>query len=542
MAEVQPQPSVQLPHPQPAAADAPVAPPKPVPRALHNESRFRAYKAIANEFVEGDAYDPNEIAHMLHDLRWDEVPRGFAVALYNAARRGPIRDDIGKSFKGLVTLSTFYAFAATERLTVQPWVLQNWDYFFVAVADGLLLLNQKNSLLRSKIESFRRSILALFDMVEAGRAYVSLDSAAESSGIHALLAASTSTRGCFIKNGICQIYGQSSNPSDPGNDPDPAAHRELTLAHVIFVDMIAEAILLEPSRDITTWNHAFGFYVGSEAWRDFASRCRQYMPFGAYTKNIIALENEIESGHKRLNAQALAVKQRLNYENAMNAAKNGVYKRTLAGVKLSVGVQKTLGIIDITSSDDECDNEIDDRGIQKHPRKKHKQDHPKSTKCKKHPTNKEAATDQPVDLAEAVMATVPNPVSPNGSVSEDRLMDQCVMFLRAQEETDAQLHNTSKSVSQERAVLTPRRDITPEEKPRSVASAKSLASKKAKAKVKAKADAALDPLSKPASPARDASDPPMAGDIVAADAGQLRRRLDGLFDVAHKEAKSGCVA
>ena len=180
--------------------------------------------------------------------------------------------------------------------------------------------------------------------------------------------------------------------------------------------------------------------------------------------------------------------------------------------------------------------------LQKHPRKKHKQDHSKSTKGKKHSTDKETATNQPIDLAEAVMASVPNPVSPNGSVSEDRLMDQCVMFLRAQEETNTQVDNISKSVSQDRVALAPRRDLTPEEKPRSVASVKSLESKKANAKAKAKASAVLDPLSKPASPARDASDPPMAGDIVAADAGQLRRRLDGLFDAAHKEAKNECVA
>ena len=298
-----------------AAARARAAP--AVRKRPHNESRYRAYRLIATEFVDGDAYDPHEIAQMLMDLRWDEVPRAFAIALYNAARRGPLRHDLASSFGGLISLSTFQAFASMERLMVQPWILQNWDYFFVATIDGLLLLNQKNSSLRAKVDCFHRTIESVFDMVEYGRKYMSLDSAAESTGVHALLAASASTRGSFVNNGILQIYGELPADAMPEAEKDPATDRDLTLAHVIFVDMVAARILREPNREITTWNHAFGFYVGCEVWRGFAQRCLEYMPHTAHNSNILALEKEIEVAHKQLDERSLLEKQQLNYENAV---------------------------------------------------------------------------------------------------------------------------------------------------------------------------------------------------------------------------------
>jgi len=507
----------------PAAVVAPPPPPKPPARSQHNESRYRSYKTVAQEFVEGDIYDPNEIANMFHDMRWDEVPRAWAVALHNAARRGPIRSDIGESFRGLAALSVFHAFAATERLAVQPWVLQNWDFFFVAVADGLLLLNQKNSTLRSRVDSLRQSIWALFAMVEAARTYMSLDSAAKSTGIHAFLAATTSSKACFIMNGICQIWGESSGSEQ---EYTPAARRELTLAHAVLVDLIAEAILKEPSRDITTWNHAFGFYVGSDAWRGFANRCYQYMPFRAYTKHVHALENTIELGHERLNARAIALKQRLHYENAMRATNTS-----------AVAAKKNrCVIIDIQSSDDE-----------------------QETACDPH------------DLADAVMAKVPNPLSADGSVSRERLMEQCVAFLNARNdvlEREKLVQNGTRKnelaalrrctasppemvpdhlapQAHRRTVAAPRRQVTPESKSRPVAARKRKINGEKEEEEKPKLMRVLDPQSKPASPPRDADNPPPPPVPVRGRRSEqltdplVRVRLTGAFDIA---ALEGSVA
>ena len=39
----------------------------------YNRVRFDAYKRCAKEFVDGETYDANELANMLHELRWAEV-------------------------------------------------------------------------------------------------------------------------------------------------------------------------------------------------------------------------------------------------------------------------------------------------------------------------------------------------------------------------------------------------------------------------------------------------------------------------------------
>jgi len=285
--------------------------------ATHNETRFRAYRTVACEFVKGEAYDPNQLANMLLDLRWNEVPRAFAVALHIAARAGPLRENLKESFRGLLSYIAFLGFGSIERQIVQPWFLQNWDFFFVATLDGLLVLNAKNSILRTRIDGFRRAVYGVFDMLDAGRLFMSLESASiESTGAHALLAACNSSRGCFINNGVVQLDAPLARSG--GND-DRASRREITLAHVLLMDIAAEAILASPCRDITTWDHAFGYFVGSESWRGFARRCRIFMPHLCFTKNILKLENAVDAAHNRLQARALLEKQRLVRECHIDA-------------------------------------------------------------------------------------------------------------------------------------------------------------------------------------------------------------------------------
>lgn len=55
----------------------------------------------------------HELANMLHDLRWSEVPRAFSVALFKAASKGPLRSGLELEFKQLVAYVTFLAFGAT---------------------------------------------------------------------------------------------------------------------------------------------------------------------------------------------------------------------------------------------------------------------------------------------------------------------------------------------------------------------------------------------------------------------------------------------
>jgi hypothetical protein len=239
----------------------------PAAASNHNESRFAAYRTAAIEFVRGEAYDPNELAHLLSDLRWNEVPRSFSVAINNASRMGPIRTTIGESFGGLLEYICFLSFGSTERRVVAPWFLQNIDFFFLALFDGLLLLNQKNTVLRAddRIHALSDAFHAVFRMIDHGRMYMSLDEAVASTGVHALLAACSSTKGTFIKNGTVQFHEPS--------DGDPACDKELTLAHILFMDHVAGKILEDEDRNVETWTRPFGYFSGSKIWRSFARRC-----------------------------------------------------------------------------------------------------------------------------------------------------------------------------------------------------------------------------------------------------------------------------
>lgn len=454
---------------QPAAAPpATTTTTKPAPAATHNTTRFRAYKAVAVEFVEGLTYDPNEIAAMLHDVRWNEVPQAFAIALHRVAARGPIRKTIGESFGGVISLSAMHAFASVERSAVQPWVLQNWDFFFVALIDSLLFIHQKNALLLKRLPAFRRALEAVFAMAEAAKKYMSLDACVTTSGVHALLAATASSRGSFVKNGIAQLYGD-----DDEQTFDDASKRDLTVAHVVLVDMLAEKILAQPVRDITTWNHAFGFYVGSDLWRELALRCLEYAPHIPENRHIKELEQEIGHAHKMLDHRATVLKHQLSCERRLRCA---------------TPPPPPADLVSLLSEDD---------------------------------------TD-PEEAPEKAMEKVPEPRSPNGTLDLDLIMAQGLAG-RAREAPPPRKRRMDATASptefvaerqptpRRGAIAPPRRQTTPEGKPR--------AAKRAK-----KDHPILDPLSKPASPKRNADEPPPMP--FASDDPMVRKKLERLLDDA----------
>ena len=221
---------------QPQPQPQPQARPKPV----YNKARFEAYKQSATAFVNGRLYDANELGHMLHDIRHDEVPKAFAVALYHATKEGEVRHNLSSEFRGLVEMAVLLGFGSTERGLVQPWFLQNWDTFVVSCADGLLNLNSNDQRVQRKPDHLRRSVRGLLALVSGVRNYMSLDRLAHSTGVHALLVAAGHTKSCFLKNGFRQMGG------DARKGDDPQYFRPLTLAHVLFMDEVARAVL-EPS-------------------------------------------------------------------------------------------------------------------------------------------------------------------------------------------------------------------------------------------------------------------------------------------------------
>ena len=279
-----------------AAAAAPAAAPASAPPA-YNKVRFDAYKRRAAEFVDGQVYDANEMAHMLHDIRYDEVPKAFAVALFHATKEREARPNLSAEFEAVLEYAVFLGFGSRERALVQPWFLQNWDAFFVSCVDGLLNLCKNDHRVRRCPDRVRRAVRGLLALVGGARKYMSLDRLADSSAVHALLVAAGHTRLCFLKNGFAQMGGDVSLVI--ANDKQQYL-RPLTLAHVLLMDEVARAVLATTDRCVASWERAFGHYAGAMKWRAFAMRCKCYCPVpGLTAPSLLALERHVETAFAR---------------------------------------------------------------------------------------------------------------------------------------------------------------------------------------------------------------------------------------------------
>jgi hypothetical protein len=294
----------------PPAAAAAAAPAPPA----YNKVRFDAYKRRAAEFVDGQVYDANEMAHMLHDIRHDEVPKAFAVALYHATKQHEARPNLSAEFEAVLEYAVFLGFGSRERALVQPWFLQNWDAFFVSCVDGLLNLCKNDQRVRRCPDRVRRAVRGLLALVGGARKYMSLDRLADSSAVHALLVAAGHTRLCFLKNGFAQMGGDVSLVV--ANDKHQYL-RPLTLAHVLLMDEVAQAVLATSDRCVASWERAFGHYAGAMKWRAFAMRCKCYCPVpGLTAPSLLALERHVEVAFARAR-EDLALEDEIGRKAAM---------------------------------------------------------------------------------------------------------------------------------------------------------------------------------------------------------------------------------
>jgi len=269
--------------------------PKTIP---YNLVRFNAYRKCATAFVNGEGYDMHELANMLHDLRWAEVPRAFSVALYDAARKGPLRPGLKLEFKQLLAYLTFLAFGSTEREVAQPWFLKNWDDFFVSCVDGILSLNNRSDdVLTRRNVCLRRAFGGVLTLTEGARRYMSLDRLTQSSAVHALLVAAGHSRGSFLYHGYVQFGGDALDVSIVYRRD---ALRPMTLAHLILMDVIAEAILATGDTEVVSWERAFGHYAGAVKWRAYAQRCKLYRTDSeSVLPQVVLLEHQVQEAYRR---------------------------------------------------------------------------------------------------------------------------------------------------------------------------------------------------------------------------------------------------
>ena len=291
---------------------------KNIQKMEYNRVRFEAYKRCAKEFVDGETYDANELANMLHDVRWAEVPRAFSVALFHAARKGELRPGLGDEFKKLIDYVTFLAFGSTERDVVQPWYLKNWDDFFVSCVDGILSLNSRADMdeLKRREPAIRRAFEGVLELLKGARKYMSLSRLAHSEPVHALLVAAGHSSNSFLWHGHIQM-------SDPICEVSPSclavAERKLTLAHIFLMEVVSEAVLATHDDVVISWKRTFGHYAGASRWRRFAQRCNRFaLKRDFKALKTVMLEAQVENSYKRARNDVLTAVALLDRQNIVS--------------------------------------------------------------------------------------------------------------------------------------------------------------------------------------------------------------------------------
>lgn len=201
-----------------------------------------------------------------------------------------VRSTLTTEFAALIKYIVFSMWHTTERHCMQPWFLQNLELFLVACTDSILLLNTNDNHTRVFSVEVRRAFRTIIDIAEGAKDYLGI--ANVESGAHALLlACSVSTTPCFIKNGRAQFGGRM--PKEEANNFQ--FQRNITLAHVLFMDEIAKKILSTSDENVVGWSSAFGYFGGSAPWRAFARRTRLHCRDGeAYCNHVMILERKVE--------------------------------------------------------------------------------------------------------------------------------------------------------------------------------------------------------------------------------------------------------
>ena len=289
-----------------------------------NEVRFQHALRTSEDFLSGlVACETQRLISLLHDVRYQELPAAFAVALFRACRDGAPRATLRDEFAKMVEIVVFSASGSLERQATPNWLRYNWSFFVYKLFEVLLYVlgNDDLTMQPAREARARRAFVTALGLVDGLRPYMSLDACARTSAVHTLLCTADSFDETFLRHGYEWAGGEAKTNSI-------SSRRPITYAHVVFMDEVARAILkAEPlSRDIGSWTTAFGFVAGSGDWRSFLWRCGLYVESkneeivsrdeGAATIALGASAEELEGA---INTAILLVRARARRERMERA-------------------------------------------------------------------------------------------------------------------------------------------------------------------------------------------------------------------------------
>lgn len=241
-----------------------------------NYTRLSVYKRLASSILKG-THNEDEVANLLVDVRFIEIPQAFADAIEDAAEEAVNVHGLEARFSHLVQYVAFVAFGTTERNAIPSWFLQNYECFLAAMLHRLLVLfiaKWHVGCFRSdRAVAVRNQARRAFEMALAltagAKSYLSLDCLSKSSGAHAVLVVCNHSRYQFLSR----------------SKPVP-------LMYCLFMDVLAEAILATADqRDSVDVSTAFGYFASTRMWRSFAQNCMDGTEFRF--KAIEQLERDV---------------------------------------------------------------------------------------------------------------------------------------------------------------------------------------------------------------------------------------------------------
>ncbi len=226
-------------------------------RVEYNHERLEIYLNMFTELVggkhEGDAEAEGMYVNLLIDIRWPDVAKALARALFSESRLDSIRP-LARTFERLVGQAALAAFGTSSHAEIPSWFFQNFECLMAATLHKLLgyfrnaLGPPLNTAQRKRAEL---AFEALIDVAKGLRSYVGLSYLAESTGVHVLMSA--------VHNAKCDFLKEVVRAGPP-------------CSALILANVLARHILADPNRELAVQS-GFCFFARSDRWRAFATAC-----------------------------------------------------------------------------------------------------------------------------------------------------------------------------------------------------------------------------------------------------------------------------
>ncbi len=216
--------------------------------ADYNITRLAAYIEFFDDWLSGE-HDEGMAINLLMDVRWSEIAKAFVTSLTqwvaHAAPR-PLAADLCV----ILGRCAVAAFGTAEHQHLPSWFLQNYEAFLASATHKLLRHYLRNP---APTMVMRRAFSTLLQVAEGAKSFIGF--ARVSNGAHALMSAGHHSRTDFLSI-------ESASIGAP---------------HLVFMEVLASAILSDPLRSMLDRHNSLSFFARSDRWQSMARGCAPWL-------------------------------------------------------------------------------------------------------------------------------------------------------------------------------------------------------------------------------------------------------------------------